>query len=149
MNSTNGIVKCVCSNSTSESRALSPHGRNLLHTSSHYGFTFRTFKRLDGMSSIIHSVQGRSNRVVDVDSNLGLLCELISLRDNLSVFKPSHAAFSKDVDRLFYVLNEYSEHRPTLYSFILQPYIHTFFLSCFALIYFVMCICIVKMINKY
>jgi hypothetical protein len=95
LNSTNDIVKFVCSNSTSESRALSPHGRNLLHTSSHYGFTFRTFKRLDEMSSIMHTVQVRSNRVADVDSNLGLLCELISLRDNLSVFKPSHAAFSK------------------------------------------------------
>ena len=92
LNSTNDIVKFLCLNSTSESRALSPHGRNLLHTSSHYGFTFRTFRRLDGMSSII---QVRSNRVVDADSNLGLLCELISLRDNLSVFKPSYAAFSK------------------------------------------------------
>ena len=43
----------------------------------------------------MHAVQVRSNRVVDVDSNLGLLCELISLRDNLSVFKPSHAPFNK------------------------------------------------------
>ena len=95
LNSTNDIVKFVCLNSTSESRALSPHGRNLLHTSSHYGFSFRSFNCSDGMSSIIHTIQVRSNCVVDVDSNLGLLCELISLRDNLSVFKPSYAAFSK------------------------------------------------------
>ena len=95
LNSTNDIVKFVCLNSTSESRALSPHGRNLLHTSSHYGFSFRSFNCSDGMSSIIHTIQVRSNCAVDVDSNLGLLCELISLRDNLSVFKPSYAAFSK------------------------------------------------------
>jgi hypothetical protein len=43
----------------------------------------------------MHTVQVRSNRVVVADSNLGLLCELISLRDNLSVLQPSHAAFSK------------------------------------------------------
>jgi hypothetical protein len=95
LNSMNDIVKFVCSNSTSELRALSPHGRNLLHTSNEYGFAFCTFGRLDGMSNIMHTVQVRSNRVVVADSNLGLLCELISLRDNLSVFQPSYAAFSK------------------------------------------------------
>jgi hypothetical protein len=44
----------------------------------------------------MHTVQVRSNRVVEADSNIGLLCELISLRDNyLSVLQLSHAAFSK------------------------------------------------------
>jgi hypothetical protein len=95
MNSTNDTVKFVCSNSTTELRALSPHGRNLPHTSNEYGFAFCIFGRLDGMSSIIHTVQVRSNRTVEADSNLGLLCELISLRDNLSVFQSSYEAFSK------------------------------------------------------
>jgi hypothetical protein len=43
----------------------------------------------------MRTVQVRSNRVVEADSNLGLLCELISLRDNQSMFQPSYAAFSK------------------------------------------------------
>jgi hypothetical protein len=95
LNSKNDIVKFVCSNSTAELRALPPHGHNLLHTSNEFGFAFCTFGRLDGMSSIMHTVQVRSNRVVEANSNLGLLCELISLRDNLSVFQPSYASFSK------------------------------------------------------
>jgi hypothetical protein len=37
----------------------------------------------------MHTVQVQSNRVVVVYRNLGLLCELILLRDiNLSVFQP-------------------------------------------------------------
>jgi hypothetical protein len=57
LNSTNDTVKFVRSNSTSELRALSPHGRNLLHTSIEYGFALCTFGHLDGMSSVMHTVQ--------------------------------------------------------------------------------------------
>ena len=71
---------------------FNPHQPPPEYATGHYGFTFRTFKRLDVMSSIMHTVQVRSNRVIE---GKGLLCELMSLRDNLSVFQPSHAAFSK------------------------------------------------------
>jgi hypothetical protein len=40
-------------------------------------------KRMDGMNNLVHTVQARANRAVEVDSNLGLLCKLIMLRDNL------------------------------------------------------------------
>ncbi len=82
-------------NSLSESRAKSPHGRNLLHICNDYGFSFRALKHLSEMNNIMNTVHARMSRAVEIDSNLGLLCELIMLRDNLFTFNPSYAALNK------------------------------------------------------
>jgi hypothetical protein len=102
LNSTNEIVRFICMNCMSESRALSPHGRNLLHISNEYGVSFCAFKCLNNMTNIMHAAHIRATCKVEVDSiNLLLLCELIMLRDNLAVFQPPDAALSKaEIDML-------------------------------------------------
>jgi hypothetical protein len=57
----------------------------------------------------MHTVQARANRAIEIDSNLGLLHKLISLRDNLSVFQPSHATLHKaETETLFiFVMTQY------------------------------------------
>ena len=99
MNSDNAVIKHVCLNALSESRALSKHGCNLLHICDSYGFRFSSFEQRDDYhySNILCKFsEVCKKRMVAIDGRkLDFLHELIMLRDNIYSFQPHYAALSK------------------------------------------------------
>ena len=81
MNSSNEVIKHVCLNAISESRALSKHGCNLLHICDTYGFCFSLFEQCDVYCNILSNfTEVCKKRMVAVDeSKLESLHKLIML----------------------------------------------------------------------